>query len=1018
MIQPQQDAKIVMISSTSKDLPAHRAKVEDACLRQNMFPKMMEHLHSSDSTPIEASLQLVDQGDIYLGVIGRRYGYIPPGCEKSITEMEYDRALQNDRINRVMFLMDEKHPPTENEDRTGDNAEKLARFRDRISQERVVQFFDSPDSLWALAINSLSHHRSPLAIANLSPDAIPGPKPEPWRPHRYTLLSKGGLIGRHAELEQLTQWVKSQGECSPVLNLLAMGGSGKSALTWHWFENVAPEVCSLAGRMWWSFYEEGADFDQFVTSAVAYTNGVSIAEAAQLPRKVREEKLMAALDREPFLIVLDGVERLFIKYQQQYRSRAASQADKTGVAESVGDEQTSERNARERFILNNEDGSFLCRLTTCRRSRILISTREFPADLQASEENPIPIEGCASIHLRGLTDDDALALWRRHQAQGSPEKLRRLFKSFGSHPLYIQTLAGHVARDRRACGDYDQWLSRQGEFNPFALKVIDAKSQVLRHSIADLDQTSSEVLNIISAFRKAASFDRIAGMLAGLGRATKDEADLVKTLDELENRGLIGWDTSVNRYDMHPIVRGVAWSQVNREEQILIRNTFDIQLGELESLHWRSVEDLQAIEEHEEKYFNLIDQPEYEAALELFAKQLNEPTLYSLAANRLRIEMLEPFFPDGLTNDPLFDDPQKNAFVLNALGQSYFFAGFPNTAAPLFQRHVELQLESGNAKSKAIAWRNLSDALVAIGRLYEAELAARRAVLLSIENNDLPDEAESLCTFAQALLARNAWEESIKPLERALSIDMQFNNTQGRGVSATLLAFARMGLNEQPSLADRLEAETCAQTNPFRRDHVRALRLRGIASTLEEKYEAAEEALRQCLRQARLLHLPEEELPALIALVRLRLKEENLADAARFLSQVWEPARQGGYKLFESEAEYLAAEIDFRSGDHKAAVQHALTARQLATCDGAPYALVHIVTQTEELLRRLGEKADPVAEFNSKEREPMPEIEIRENKRTIADVEPTDDGRGTLPFIEPPAAESPDSGEPKNKDSN
>ena len=41
------DVKKVMISSTAIDLPEHRDLVKDACLRQGMFPVMMEHLNAS-----------------------------------------------------------------------------------------------------------------------------------------------------------------------------------------------------------------------------------------------------------------------------------------------------------------------------------------------------------------------------------------------------------------------------------------------------------------------------------------------------------------------------------------------------------------------------------------------------------------------------------------------------------------------------------------------------------------------------------------------------------------------------------------------------------------------------------------------------------------------------------------------------------------------------------------------------------------------------------------------------------
>ena len=42
----------VMISSTARDLPEHRQEVMDACLRQGMFPIMMEHLPASDAEAV------------------------------------------------------------------------------------------------------------------------------------------------------------------------------------------------------------------------------------------------------------------------------------------------------------------------------------------------------------------------------------------------------------------------------------------------------------------------------------------------------------------------------------------------------------------------------------------------------------------------------------------------------------------------------------------------------------------------------------------------------------------------------------------------------------------------------------------------------------------------------------------------------------------------------------------------------------------------------------------------------
>lgn len=70
---------------------------------------------------------------------------------------------------------------------------------------------------------------------------------------------------------------------------MAVGGLGKSALTWKWFNDIAPqEMKPLAGRMWWSFYESDAYFENLVTRALAYVSRRPLAETQQIPAPERE----------------------------------------------------------------------------------------------------------------------------------------------------------------------------------------------------------------------------------------------------------------------------------------------------------------------------------------------------------------------------------------------------------------------------------------------------------------------------------------------------------------------------------------------------------------------------------------------------------------------------------------------------------------------------------------------------------------------------------------------------------
>src|SRR2546423_233075 len=148
------DTLAVVISSTSLDLPQHRDQVRDACLRLTTLPLMMEYLPASDADAIAKSLELVDKADVYLGVFAYRYGYEPSGHEVSITEMEYNRAVEHG-IPRLIFLMGEDHDIKPRDKDTGPKADKLERLRTRLGKEQVVNFFNSPADLRAQVIHSL-----------------------------------------------------------------------------------------------------------------------------------------------------------------------------------------------------------------------------------------------------------------------------------------------------------------------------------------------------------------------------------------------------------------------------------------------------------------------------------------------------------------------------------------------------------------------------------------------------------------------------------------------------------------------------------------------------------------------------------------------------------------------------------------------------------------------------------------------------------------------------------------------
>ncbi|HXO72778.1 MAG TPA: DUF4062 domain-containing protein [Bradyrhizobium sp.] len=162
--------RIVMISSTTLDLSKHRDQVRLACERAGFEPRqMMENLTAEDASAIEVSLRMVEEADIYICILAHRYGTIPLGHDISITEMEYNRAVDTGK-QRLIFFASNNHETITGDPETDLAAKKLEALKDRIRQDRVVAFFKSPDDLRSHVIEALiklppkrSMRRSPAA---------------------------------------------------------------------------------------------------------------------------------------------------------------------------------------------------------------------------------------------------------------------------------------------------------------------------------------------------------------------------------------------------------------------------------------------------------------------------------------------------------------------------------------------------------------------------------------------------------------------------------------------------------------------------------------------------------------------------------------------------------------------------------------------------------------------------------------------------------------------------------------
>ncbi|MFL5586450.1 MAG: DUF4062 domain-containing protein [Ktedonobacteraceae bacterium] len=995
MAQPSQQANIkkVMISSTASDLPEHRKEVLDACWRQGMFPLMMEHLPAIDSEAIAISLKMVEDADIYLCIFAHRYGYVPKGYDISITEMEYNRAVERG-IPRLIFLMHDDHPIKAADVEKGEGAVKLEALKARLGTERVVNFFTSSADLRAHVINSLSQYRQPDLTAFHYVSDIPTP-PEPYIAHPYTLLQTHNLIGRQAELNLLTDWVtnpKSDVYHARILNIVAIGGLGKSALTWKWFNDIAPhEMQPLAGRIWWSFYESDASFENFVIRALAYMSRRAKEEIQKIPPPDREDQLLAILDREPFLLVLDGLERILIAYARMDAARLADDdldqrtanvvAGARGLPESAAQSFTGQHRMRKTADLRA--GSFLRKLAGVQPARILVSTRLYPADLQTNVGGQR--FGCAAVFLHGLFDDDALNLWRTFGVSGSRETLLPLLHTFDNHPLLIQALAGEVAHDRRTPRDFDRWRQAHRDFNPFSLPLVQVKSHVLEFALRGLDETARKVLHTIAAFRMPATYDTLVALLVGKRKPFPNENTLVTVLAELEDRGLLGWDRRANRYDLHPIVRGVTWSGLGNQAKQGIYQTLNTHFASLSMIDkdkWQEVNSLEDLMGAIELYNTLIGLGRYDAAVDLYYSRLENALLYRLGAFRQSAELLEMLFTDGLDQVPHLSTPRNQSYALNELALSLIDR--PGRAAMLQRRSIDIDEKESDQKNVCIGLENLSEIMRFSGALYESEAAARQALLIVRHQSFQDEEVYSLYFLRATLAVRGKNSDS----EKALNLSLALAPSSGVYQAYDYQAMHALWFGEYSdahTLANH--AMDYCQRLRYEEGMIRSARLQGEAALGLGDLSTADERLHHVLARVRMVNLVEEELPALVGLAELRRRQGDLKAVRELLEDVWEPAGRGPFRLYYADVCNVLAQIERDVGNHEAAVKAATEAYRLAWCDGPPFAYHWGLQKAKAHLAALGVPEPTLPPFDESKFEPMPEVEIEPTDEENAEID-------------------------------
>ncbi|WP_379522572.1 tetratricopeptide repeat protein [Nonomuraea insulae] len=167
------------MSSTFTDLRAERAAVRQVLERMGVQAVSQEGYVAESACPLDKCLADVRSCAMYIGIFAWRYGYIPPGCEQSITDLEY-RAARDAGLPVLIFLLDPQAPwPPP---RMDDDLTRIRALRAELATDLLCSIFTTSEELASL-VGAAVHNRLHLP-RSAADDSLTADKPgsTPRRP--------------------------------------------------------------------------------------------------------------------------------------------------------------------------------------------------------------------------------------------------------------------------------------------------------------------------------------------------------------------------------------------------------------------------------------------------------------------------------------------------------------------------------------------------------------------------------------------------------------------------------------------------------------------------------------------------------------------------------------------------------------------------------------------------------------------------------------------------------------------
>jgi tetratricopeptide (TPR) repeat protein len=793
--------------------------------------------------------------------------------------------------------------------------------------------------------------------------SIPLP-PTPYFAHPYPLQEH--FTGRIRERQMLTKWLSR--DKRPVLTLVAIGGMGKSALTWAWLQQDllgqpipgltsgskqqirrcrVPKASRPEGVLWWSFYEAEASFGGFLDRALTYASEGD-ADLASFPSEHDKARaLVNLLEKRRLLLVLDGFER----EQRAYASLSAAYQ---------GDEVVEDVRGNFRACTDPHAADFLRWAAALPlRGRILITSRLFPRELD-------DLANCRREDLMGLAPEDAVTFFHAQGVQGTRTEIQAACKPCGYHPLTLRLLAGMIVNDPVRPGD----VAVAADYSPID-ELVPREHHILALAYDSLDEPLRQLLSRLAAFRSPVDYDVAATLSPFDGKR-----ELGLAFQELMNRGLLYFDEGGLRYDLHPIVRRYAYRHLVNKENV--HSQLMDYLATVPAPDAFQVETVEELNPVIELYHHTLHAGRYEDALDLYRERLADPLYYRFGAYQIEIDLLRALFDGddpsalrwlqeanslGKITLPRLREKRAQAWTLNALASSYSRSGQPRWAVPLLEAHRALRERLKDKTNLTIGLKNLASVQFDLGELEKAEANLRRSVTWARETRETALKASGCRELGRLLAFEGDFDGAGENLDTAMALHKRTRHIQSQGRTAAYCAQRALLMGEPQTALDAAQialrkAEQAADSPYYVyavRDFAWAYWLLGAAHLAKGNLAKAETHLTEALSRCRRINLVEVEPDILLDLARWHAKKDETEHARDRAQEALSIANRGAYRLKQADAHNFLAQWELDTGDRASAYTHAEIARERALCDGSSHCYQPALHEAERLLARAGD---------------------------------------------------------------